>query len=112
MEFEKAITANGGADPLAKWKEYIAWAELHATAGDATIDRTKLLERCVMQFRQYDQYKNDERYLRICLKYVCGVGEKKRTRRKKKKKRKRRRRRSRRKRRKEEKEEEESVRMS
>lgn len=37
------------------------------------VDRVSLLERCVRRFRQSEQYHNDERYLRICLKYVrCG----------------------------------------
>ena len=38
--------------------------------GDVAVDRTSLLEKCVTQFRNYAQYKNDIRFLRICLKYV------------------------------------------
>lgn len=34
------------------------------------MDRTEILERCTKKFRSYEQYKSDERYLRICLKYA------------------------------------------
>jgi hypothetical protein len=70
---ESKVLANGGSDPLAAWRDYIRWAETNAAATDFAIDRTQLLERCVIQFRAYPQYKNDERYVRIALDYVCFI---------------------------------------
>ncbi len=68
--FEAAVAANGGHDPLAVWREYISWAELNSATADVAIDTASLLERCVVQFRQYPEYKNDPRYVKIALKYV------------------------------------------
>ena len=70
--FEAKVLANGGSDPLSSWCEYIKWAELNATATDYAIDRTALLERCVIQFRDYAEYKADARYIRVALDYVRG----------------------------------------
>eukprot|EP00039_Didymoeca_costata_P002612 m.61428 g.61428 ORF g.61428 m.61428 type:complete len:878 (-) comp11411_c0_seq1:44-2677(-) len=73
-QFESEVAACGGADPLDAWRRYISWAEKHAASGELPVDRKRLLERCTAQFRDYAQYKDDERYLKICLKYAdcCG----------------------------------------
>ena len=49
---------------------YIAWAEVNATTGGIAIDRKALLERCAIAFRDYREYKDDERYIKVCLKYA------------------------------------------
>lgn len=49
---------------------YIQWAEKISVTGSTKVDRTSILERCMSQFRDYPQYKEDMRYLRICLKYA------------------------------------------
>ena len=33
-------------------------------------DRTSLLERCITHFSGYAEYRDDERFLNICLAYV------------------------------------------
>jgi hypothetical protein len=73
--FEAAVAVNGGSDPLTVWREYIAWAELNSAATDVAIDTTNLLERCVVQFRQFPEYKNDARYVKIALKYASLIAD-------------------------------------
>lgn len=52
------------------WKQYIAWAEKHGLSANIKVDRVGLLERCIHHFSRTPMYFNDERYLRICLKYA------------------------------------------
>ncbi len=87
--FETAIAANGGADPLSKWTEfdsmneyplfwltslsiyrYITWAHEEKTRGTVAVDYVLLLERCIKQFSSYEEYRDDERFLNVCLAYV------------------------------------------
>lgn len=49
---------------------YIQWAELNGVNGGIHIDLKGIFERCTYTFRTYDQYKEDERYLKICIKYA------------------------------------------
>lgn len=50
---------------------YVQWIETEATPKDFKVDKAKILENCVLKFREDQQYRNDPRYLSICLQYVC-----------------------------------------
>ena len=48
---------------------YINWTEQHFPVGSG-LEVKQLLERCIRQFNEDVKYKNDERFVRIWLKYV------------------------------------------
>ncbi|EGD78286.1 BUB protein kinase [Salpingoeca rosetta] len=68
--FEEAVFTSGGSDPLDIWKRYIAWAEERENSADYQIDVARLLERCIKRFERDETVRNDERFLKICLKYA------------------------------------------
>ena len=39
-------------------------------ASSINVNQKSLLERCARQFRDYPQYKDDLRYVKICLRYA------------------------------------------
>lgn len=49
---------------------YITWTEKQALASTIKVDRSSVLERCIRQFHAFPQYKDDPRYLKICLMYA------------------------------------------
>eukprot|EP00049_Salpingoeca_infusionum_P019778 m.363016 g.363016 ORF g.363016 m.363016 type:complete len:1207 (-) comp21320_c0_seq1:227-3847(-) len=69
--FEAKVQVSGGSDPLNDWKQYIAWAteKSLARAIKATLVQD-IVQRCVKKFLHEPMYKNDLRYLKICLKYA------------------------------------------
>ena len=48
----------------------MAWLDAHAVVAMVAAKRTNLLEQCVRQFGNNEQYKNDERYIDVCIKYM------------------------------------------
>lgn len=49
---------------------YVLWmAETYPTGGT---DMSQLLERCIALFKDQEQYRDDERYLKIWIRYVSG----------------------------------------
>ena len=43
-------------------------AETFPTGG---ADMVQLLERCIALFKDQEQYRDDERYLKVWIRYVC-----------------------------------------
>ena len=71
-DFEQQI-ANAAEDPesdsLDPWIRYIKWTEEEYPAGGQQSNVLILLERCCRTFLQNNGFKNDERYIKIWLKY-------------------------------------------
>ncbi|KAG2732950.1 hypothetical protein G9P44_003940 [Scheffersomyces stipitis] len=58
-------------DPLQPFVEYIAWTHNNFPQGsNSESGLLTLLEKCTSMFRDFDQYKNDARYLNIWLEYT------------------------------------------
>uniref|UniRef100_A0A914X8W2 BUB1 N-terminal domain-containing protein n=1 Tax=Plectus sambesii TaxID=2011161 RepID=A0A914X8W2_9BILA len=70
QQFEDEIRKSDDCtDPLDVWYRYYKWFEEHYPSGKETQLR-KLLEQCLKTCTSDSRYKNDERLLKIWLKYV------------------------------------------
>lgn len=67
-EFEAQIRTYEGEDPLANWYRYIVWTSENFPKGGK--DLGSLLERCMTTFKDEERYKNDERYVKVWLRYT------------------------------------------
>jgi len=58
-------------DPIQPYLDYIQWIKVNYPSGK-TVESglIQVLERCTSQFRDFDFYKNDPRYLRVWLTYA------------------------------------------
>jgi hypothetical protein len=70
QEFQERIRNYQGTDPLSEWLAYIKWTEEVYPTGGLQSDTLTLLEKCTLYFKDSPQYKNDERYLDVWLKYA------------------------------------------
>lgn len=69
-QFEQGIFDYVGEDPLDLWFEYVLWVEQsHPKSGkESALD--DLLKRCLSKFEKDDRYKQDQRFIRLFIKYV------------------------------------------
>ena len=49
---------------------YIQWTEQNFPKGGKESNLSQLLQQCVSKFKDEESYKNDERYLKLWLKFV------------------------------------------
>eukprot|EP00029_Vermamoeba_vermiformis_P006311 TRINITY_DN2437_c0_g3_i1.p1 TRINITY_DN2437_c0_g3~~TRINITY_DN2437_c0_g3_i1.p1 ORF type:complete len:465 (+),score=93.30 TRINITY_DN2437_c0_g3_i1:117-1511(+) len=70
QEYENQIKNYKGEDPLSLWIEYIHWVEQTFPSGGIQSEALTLYEKCTLTFKDTEKYKNDERYIRIWLKYA------------------------------------------
>ena len=71
-DFENQITiaaTDSSADSLEPWNRYIKWTEEEYPAGGQQSNVLILLERCCRTFLKDEEMKNEERYIKIWLKY-------------------------------------------
>jgi len=66
-DFEHQVTI--GTTDLNPWIRYIKWTEEEYPAGGQQSNVLILLERCCRTFLNVNEMKNDERYIKIWLKY-------------------------------------------
>ncbi len=69
IEFRQKITQYQGDDPLNPWISYIGWIQ------EAYISRSRhisspVIEKCIEIFQNNEKYKNDIRFLKICIVYA------------------------------------------
>lgn len=70
-QFENEILAEDDSqDPLSTWDRYLKWTDQNFPVGGNKEDYLNLLYRIVQKFWDNDQYKNDERLIRVCLLYA------------------------------------------
>lgn len=55
---------------MANWLEYIKWTEENFPSGGERSCLLLLLERCCMQFKDSEQYRDNKRYLKVWITYV------------------------------------------
>uniref|UniRef100_A0AAV1UH84 BUB protein kinase n=1 Tax=Peronospora matthiolae TaxID=2874970 RepID=A0AAV1UH84_9STRA len=65
---EAAIAAYAGDDPLAHWLEYVRWLEVQMP--EDTRKKFKVLEKCTRELKDDRKYRNDMRYVRLCIQYA------------------------------------------
>jgi hypothetical protein len=70
QEYENQIRNFKGEDALSLWIEYIHWVEQTFPSGGIQSEALTLYEKCTLAFKDTDKYKNDERYIRIWLRYA------------------------------------------
>ncbi|XP_045214958.2 mitotic checkpoint serine/threonine-protein kinase BUB1-like isoform X2 [Mercenaria mercenaria] len=72
--FEAELRTYSGDDPIEVWYRYILWAEQSFPKGGRDSNLTTILERCVRQFKDVENYRNDERYIYAWMKMadVCN----------------------------------------
>jgi len=74
-KFEEEILAdNNKEDPLIVWCRYVSWSFKNFPTGGNVNSTIELLSRVVKQFWNYDMYKNDRRYIQLCLLYQFYFG--------------------------------------
>eukprot|EP01134_Creolimax_fragrantissima_P000248 CFRG0248T1 len=71
-EYEAAVMDDESDDPLETWLSYISWSRQEFPDGN-NCETLKLYERCARKFVDYEQYRNDTRYLRIWLNFADGA---------------------------------------
>lgn len=69
-QFKAATLASGGSNPLQAWEQYIEWAEDRETKNDYPINVDDIMANCIRRFQADATIRNDEAFLKICLKYV------------------------------------------
>ncbi|XP_070532403.1 mitotic checkpoint serine/threonine-protein kinase BUB1-like isoform X2 [Ptychodera flava] len=70
QHFETEIRMYQGDDPFSVWYEYIKWTEQNFPKGGKDSNLPILLERCLTNFKGYQQYQNDPRYVDTWLKFI------------------------------------------
>ncbi|OQR76900.1 mitotic checkpoint serine/threonine-protein kinase BUB1 beta-like [Tropilaelaps mercedesae] len=71
-EFEEALRAYEGDDPLEIWDSYLTWLEEHYPSGLHGLHLPQLLENCISAFisEPDHKYDNDPRFVRVWLKFA------------------------------------------
>ncbi|XP_022688756.1 mitotic checkpoint serine/threonine-protein kinase BUB1 beta-like [Varroa jacobsoni] len=71
-EFEEALRAYDGDDPLEVWDSYLTWLEEHYPSGLHALNWPQLLENCISAFilEPEHRYDNDPRFVRVWLKFA------------------------------------------
>lgn len=62
-----------GDDPLDSWIRYIQWTEQNFPQGGKDSHLGVLMQKCLIQFKNDDLYKQDIRYVSIWLKMVLKL---------------------------------------
>jgi len=76
QEFEsRLLKPRSSADPLHIWVEYLEWVHVQLEAEEYAA----LLERCVRRFYGDEQYKQDSRFVRICVTHADTLGDTRQT---------------------------------
>ena len=71
--FEDRVSAGDADDPLKPWLRYIKWAQRTFPSGGRLplgSGVMELLERCTRTFRREARYRNDERYIKVWIRYA------------------------------------------
>ena len=69
-EWEQKLKDQAGEDPLAEWIQYIEWVEVNFPTQGKGSQLIEALEHCTRRFIDDERYKNDDRYLKLWVKYV------------------------------------------
>jgi len=72
-KYELALRSYEGDDPLSVWHSYINWTEQNYPSGGKSSQLTQLLKACVMNFKNTDQYNNDDRFVQIWIHFVSSL---------------------------------------
>ncbi|CAG2161763.1 unnamed protein product [Oppiella nova] len=72
-EFESELRTYEGSDLLSVYYDYIQWIEQNYPLGGNEANLKTLLEKCIEQFYELDEYRNDKRLLSIFLKFIKRV---------------------------------------
>ncbi|KAK5852546.1 hypothetical protein PBY51_006399 [Eleginops maclovinus] len=67
--FEKSLSLYTGDDPLDLWDKFVAYLEPRLPA-DGGSEMPQALDHLVQRFVNVDQYANDIRYVKYCIKYA------------------------------------------
>ena len=70
--YEVKIRAYSGSDPLELWVEYISWVEQcfpkHGLEGNLEV----LLQKCFAALKDEERYKQDQRFVKLWIKFVSN----------------------------------------
>lgn len=69
-EFERTIHVYAGDDPLQPWYEYIVWVEQVYPKSGSESALHELLGKCLSTFEKDERYFQDQRMLKLYIKYV------------------------------------------
>lgn len=71
--YEAAIQQYAGDDPLAPWYEYVQWVEQSypKSGKESAID--DVIQQCLVTFDADARYQQDQRLIKLYIKYVSGV---------------------------------------
>lgn len=69
-EFERAIHEYDGDDPLQLWYDYIVWVEQVYPKSGSESALHELVGKCLTKFEKDDRYLQDQRLLKLFIKYV------------------------------------------
>lgn len=69
-DFECAIRAYQGDDPLQPWYEYVVWVEQMYPKSGKESALHELLTKCLAIFEKDKRYVQDQRMLKLYIKYV------------------------------------------
>uniref|UniRef100_A0A0A9Y146 Spindle assembly checkpoint component MAD3 n=1 Tax=Lygus hesperus TaxID=30085 RepID=A0A0A9Y146_LYGHE len=76
VRYSQELQRYAGDDPLALWIQYIEAIQTYYTTGDSKRSRfVQTLESCLLEYRDDDRYRNDERFLKVWLLYTDSVTE-------------------------------------
>ena len=72
QRFESLVSTGTGKDPLEHWLAYMKWSQENANADGNTDTQAHflLMERCTRTLLTIPQYKNDPRFIRVCVLYA------------------------------------------
>lgn len=73
-EFEKSIENYSGGDPLELWYEYIEWIEQSYPKSGKETELNEIISKCLSVFENDERYKQDQRMIKLYIKYVSVVG--------------------------------------
>ncbi|GLG95841.1 Uncharacterized protein GBIM_02721 [Gryllus bimaculatus] len=69
-EFEILVRSYAGDDPLQPWYEYVLWVEQNFPKHGREGNLKTLLENCLLQFKDNEQYSQDVRYIDLWTRYM------------------------------------------
>ncbi|GAB6021688.1 protein kinase [Chamberlinius hualienensis] len=71
--YESLIRMYKGEDPLDGWHQYVEWIEQNFPKGGKATGLENLLHECILKFKDEERYKNDPRFVAICLKFATSA---------------------------------------
>lgn len=69
-EYEEAIQAYAGDDPLAPWYEYVLWVEQSYPKSGKESALDDVIGQCLVKFDGDERYLQDQRMIKLYIKYV------------------------------------------